>query len=1344
MKQRAAASTEGSHKRRVAKQKAERRRLALQRLSERQARKEKVEMQRKKRKNAAIMKQRRAEELERAATEAAEKAKAAAEKAESEAIKEGKSQLEVITAAAKAATEVVEMQVPANESDSGESLSDCSINESDEEDEFAGIELVAKEVEEDQEKAREAAEIPTVVEITSETSETVSSTFSLAEVTEKPKRKSQFKVGFYAAPPPKEVIVKKTVVKRATCTTERKGGTTMKKATQISVVEEKEEVVDGPVVLSTGGEETTANAREDREAEKFEPEDANDVDILYGRVSSKNNGAIDLKNAHKTSQGARVDVNKEEAAKEAAVTSEAETRSTTTATTTTATATTIKNTATNDTKNYANGEIEYESEKRAAAAIEVERSARMISDDVATQQQDSLHKNIKSAPADAEIEEEAGRKLAIGEARTNATAAANDAKDGDVNDGIKNEEVETEPATWKVDTAVVPTRVVTNGAEAESLSESSRGAEAKDSDAAIESKAVDVQGNADKGRVARSKAFSFRVGRMERIALRMEAEGDFLGAEREYLKILKIDGSNVGISQRLTDVRNHMGKEVASLEQTQGHMKEEAEEELAAAAKIGNEEMNTENGSPPIPDPTSSSVHISSSTPNHVQGDKKGAVEESLPQTSLPSPLSSPPSSSASLKPLPVANIKDVKEVAESFSSRGARIDAARERQSNGWTPRKELTESLGKDLSHLVPVPPLKEKNDEASKCSGKPPKIPTCRGRESGDDVVVEDESLERNNGKNDGGDGNGTKFTDIYPHFSTIFSAWHERDVVSSTSNSHVAPSSSAGSRRSTLTPAELAASMHWQWWLYSVFGQVMEDYTTVFSTCEKGKSGGRKGANCQRGNNADSDTDDSDNDALDWSPDLEMKENGQKAFYAGGKESLLFRVNSSRAEVYNIVSDVLHNSPPWVELPVGLDLKTSWNLLWSWSKPKVDFSSLLVWQKVNHFRHARALTRKDLLKKHIQRFCATVGGTNLRSTSAINVSAPKASAQGELWNLMPQTFALPQEFNNFVKAFSTGQQENPNRNFWIIKPVGMSRGRGISVINDIGNVSYSEQVVCQKYITNPLLLDGYKFDLRIYILVTSFQPLESFIFREGFARMSSKKFSLNAGDICDRMVHLTNASIQKNARDDFAADNPAKASGERGGSKISLTYLWKRLAAIGVDTTILWQKISDLCLKTLMVAEDSIPFQPNSFEVFGFDVMIDENLDCWLIEVNASPAMARETRLDEQIKEAMIHDTIKIVSPPKFDRAALVKVCERRMHEIQRKQSHKANFGKSSQGFSSEKEQLEDDLSKVLMGEMPRPYGELPKDIGSYQRMSPNEKAYEKLKKARSKMFSYKVR
>lgn len=64
---------------------------------------------------------------------------------------------------------------------------------------------------------------------------------------------------------------------------------------------------------------------------------------------------------------------------------------------------------------------------------------------------------------------------------------------------------------------------------------------------------------------------------------------------------------------------------------------------------------------------------------------------------------------------------------------------------------------------------------------------------------------------------------------------------------------------------------------------------------------------------------------------------------------------------------------------------------------------------------------------------------------------------------------------------------------------MKPIGMSRGRGISLIKDLNDVMFSEPVVIQKYLKNPLLLDGYKFDMRIYVLLTSVNPLEVFLYK-----------------------------------------------------------------------------------------------------------------------------------------------------------------------------------------------------------------------------------------------------
>lgn len=66
---------------------------------------------------------------------------------------------------------------------------------------------------------------------------------------------------------------------------------------------------------------------------------------------------------------------------------------------------------------------------------------------------------------------------------------------------------------------------------------------------------------------------------------------------------------------------------------------------------------------------------------------------------------------------------------------------------------------------------------------------------------------------------------------------------------------------------------------------------------------------------------------------------------------------------------------------------------------------------------------------------------------------------------------------------------------------------------------------------RYIDNPLLIGGKKFDLRLYVLVTSFRPLKVYLFKMGFCRFCTVKYDTSLTELDNMYVHLTNVSVQK---------------------------------------------------------------------------------------------------------------------------------------------------------------------------------------------------------------------
>ena len=181
---------------------------------------------------------------------------------------------------------------------------------------------------------------------------------------------------------------------------------------------------------------------------------------------------------------------------------------------------------------------------------------------------------------------------------------------------------------------------------------------------------------------------------------------------------------------------------------------------------------------------------------------------------------------------------------------------------------------------------------------------------------------------------------------------------------------------------------------------------------------------------------------------------------------------------------------------------------------------------------------------------------------------------------------------------------------------------------------------EAYVVQRYISNPYLIGQKKFDLRIYCLVTSFSPLTAWLHRTGFSRYSHTRYSSDPSDIANSFVHLTNVAIQKTAE-----NYDARSGGKMDVRSLKL-YMISQFGREMVDECF-W-RIQMLVLRSLFAVQHVMINDRHCYELYGYDVMIDDTLKPWLIEVNASPSLTANTKEDYDMKTSMLHDLFDVVS------------------------------------------------------------------------------------------------
>ncbi|CDS43482.1 tubulin polyglutamylase TTLL7 [Echinococcus multilocularis] len=322
----------------------------------------------------------------------------------------------------------------------------------------------------------------------------------------------------------------------------------------------------------------------------------------------------------------------------------------------------------------------------------------------------------------------------------------------------------------------------------------------------------------------------------------------------------------------------------------------------------------------------------------------------------------------------------------------------------------------------------------------------------------------------------------------------------------------------------------------------------------------------------------------------------------------------------------------------------------------------------YQRVNHFPGMVEICRKDFFTKHYNK---------------------QVKSDSRNYNFYPKTWILPQEY----AAFLTYARKNPHPAY-IVKPANGAMGMGIRLYRNVESVPSSSSqygpCVVQEYVTNPYLIDGFKFDLRIYVLITSCCPLRIFVYNEGLVRLSAEKYMDPMGPNGESMYrHLTNYAVNRKHHAYM------KTNDETDGNKRSFAFLEDYLARhAGLsDCRMLWRRIRNLVVKTVILAAPHVyhgyrlfhhsgdyrcssgtssgstttttttssetrfggfngkgggSTHSAAFEILGFDVILDADLKPWLLEVNRSPSFGVDQSLDLRVKSGLLRDALALIN------------------------------------------------------------------------------------------------
>jgi len=175
------------------------------------------------------------------------------------------------------------------------------------------------------------------------------------------------------------------------------------------------------------------------------------------------------------------------------------------------------------------------------------------------------------------------------------------------------------------------------------------------------------------------------------------------------------------------------------------------------------------------------------------------------------------------------------------------------------------------------------------------------------------------------------------------------------------------------------------------------------------------------------------------------------------------------------------------------------------------------------------------------------------------------------------------------------------------------------------------------VVQKYVENPLLIENKKFDIRQWAVITQWDPLAVWFYEDCYLRFTLRDYEPDKPR--DRLAHLTNNSVSKKGKEFDSVKNETMIDSTEF-DKILQEKFGKKFQEIKTQ-------MKKIVSASLGCCQGIVGARQNSFELVGFDFLVDENFKVWLLEINCSPDLSYSTETTEKLVKKMFPDLVKVL-------------------------------------------------------------------------------------------------